>query len=351
MKKSICVDARMINHSGIGVYIQEILKCLTIDFNLILLVAHEQISNIEILKLNARIITVKSKIYTIKEQIEIPLKIPKCDIFWCPHYNAPIFPTRAKKKISTIHDIYHLRHSQNINLIQKFYSKIIFFFTIKNSQVIITVSEFSKNEILLFYPKIQNKIKVIHNGIEHLKTKIVIESKIDYEYLLYVGNVKPHKNLKTLIEAFNLIKIKHSQLKLVIIGKKDGFINGEKYIQNSQEDIIFTGHIDNVKLVEYYKNAKIFIFPSIYEGFGFPPLEAMIFSCPTICSNAASIPEICEDATLYFNPYNCLELISQIETLLTNPKKTIELKQKGLIQANKFSWIKSYNIHKSIFEK
>jgi len=338
----LCIDIRMISASGIGRHIKGILPTLMEKFEVILLGYREELRKYYFPK-NVLIINMKSKVYSIKEQIELALKIPKCDIFWSPHYNVPVLPIRAKKRMVTIHDVYHLAFQHTLSLSQKLYAKLMINQAVKISDIVLTVSEFSKQEIVK-YTKTSKDIEVIYNGIEPqwYKKQPLSLSERD-SYILYVGNVKPHKNLVRALKAFSLLK--DNNLKFKIVGKKNNFITGDKEVEKIAQKlgnkVEFTGYISDNELKELYRKAKLFLFPSLYEGFGLPPLEAMACGTPVIVSNVASLPEVCGDAAYYINPYDINDIARGIETVLKDEELKKELIQKGLKRVRLFSWEKS----------
>jgi glycosyltransferase involved in cell wall biosynthesis len=160
-------------------------------------------------------------------------------------------------------------------------------------------------------------------------------------FLLYVGNVKPHKNLSGLIRAFALIADQTNH-DLLIVGKKEGFITGDETssVEGAKLEgrVRFTGHVSDASLRQYVAHAEVLVFPSLYEGFGLPPLEAMAAGCPVIASGVASLPEICGDAALYCNPYQPRDIASKILELLADDELRRALKLKGSARARKFTW-------------
>ncbi|WP_040305364.1 glycosyltransferase family 4 protein [Caminibacter mediatlanticus] len=346
--KHIIIDFRMHNASGIGTYIKNIVPFLLSNFDITLLGKKKELHNYDWIN-KVEIIECSSNIYSIKEQFELFKKIPKCDVFWSPHYNIPVLPIKAKKRIVTIHDVYHLAFYDTLNLKQKLYAKFMINQAVSKSDIILTVSEFSKNEIIKYtntkkeikviYNAINfNKFKVINNNLEKLKNKYSLPN----EFILFVGNVKPHKNLKRL-----LLAIKDLDINLVIVGKKDGFITGDESIKklvtnaNLKGKVYFTGYVKDEDIPVIYNLAKLFVFPSLYEGFGIPPLEAQACGCPVIVSNVASLPEVCGDSALYCNPYDVNDIKEKIEVLLNNEQLREELIQKGFENIKRFSWEKS----------
>ena len=168
-------------------------------------------------------------------------------------------------------------------------------------------------------------------------------TKFSNDYLLYVGTLQPRKNLVRAIEAFGLLK-RDSTLKFVIAGKK-GWLYDEIFEKvkelNLENEVIFTGYVPDEDLPELYKNAKAFIFVSLYEGFGLPVLEAMSYGIPVLTSNTSSLPEVAGDAALLVDPENTEEIAKGMERLLTDEKLRQQLISKGKEQIKKFSWEKA----------
>jgi glycosyltransferase involved in cell wall biosynthesis len=179
----------------------------------------------------------------------------------------------------------------------------------RKAKRVICVSDFTAKEFCKYTDVDKNKIKVVHNGVDESWFNIKSNNirPIKEPYYIYVGNIKPHKNLVRLINAYRLVKNRIKQ-KLVLVGKKDGFITGidniNTLIKGLEDRIIFTGYLDDKTLQYYVVNADAMIFPSLYEGFGLPPLEAMACGCPVLASAIPPIKEVCCDNVQYFNPYD-----------------------------------------------
>lgn len=206
--------------------------------------------------------------------------------------------------VITIHDIQTKVHPEFFSKKFVFWYNLLHKFNIKNSDKLITVSEFSKNEILKYYNIPRNKIKVIYNGWQHMERigfdeyildKLKLKEK---KYVLGVSSINPNKNFKYILELAKL----HLEYIFVIVGNK----NSKVFKENSFEELKnlkWTGYISDEELKTLYKNAEIFIFPSLYEGFGIPPLEAMACGCKNIVvSNTSCFPEIYGDNINYLNP-------------------------------------------------
>lgn len=364
--KRICIDARMLFSSGIGTYLQNLLPYFDNHYRLFLLGNESEISRIPLK--NAEIIPVSASIYSIKEQLEIPLKAPATDLFWSPHYNTPLLPLRSRKRVVTIHDVFHLKFINTLSFSQKIYAKAVFNAAVKMSDHVITVSHFSKKEILQHLPLKEEKISVIYNGVGEiflnpkngLSQKDLIEKyKLPDKYILFVGNLKPHKNIDHLISAFGLLKKDNSwkDYKLVIVGKRRGFIRGinglDELIQKQglSSEILFLEKVDTAELPPLYSLASLLVFPSFYEGFGLPPLEAMACECPTLVSDIDCLKEIYQNNSYYISPSEPKSIETGIKEVLGNEVLRKTLIEKGKTYAKKFTWEASANQHLHIFDK
>lgn len=339
----ISIDVRFINNSGIGRYIKSIVpllpKYLNVKINL--LKNHGTHLNDSLHGENFCNTNIYSSYYTLFEQVEIPLKlVHNSTLLWTPHYNFPCL--RGGINVVTVHDLAHLALQDRLGSpLKNFYARTMFKMLSKKVDKVICVSNFTRNELIKYTDINPDKIEVIYNGLEDYWFNIKKEKAPEPSpFLLYVGNIKPHKNLKTLVKSFLQVieKIPHN---LILVGKREGFITGDSEINDlvneAPERIKFTGYISDKKLQQYYAYAAAMIFPSSYEGFGYPPLEAMACGTPVIASNTASMPEICEDAAYYFEPHDIDELSFKIENLLLDNELTENFISKGYRQAKKYT--------------
>jgi glycosyltransferase involved in cell wall biosynthesis len=352
----------MINSSGIGVYIRNISKGFK-EFEIIKRIINKEQLNVGI---NYIDIINESQIYSLTEQLWLPILIPKCDVFLSPHYNIPVLPIRAKRRLVTIHDVFHIAFFSDLKFIQKIYAYLMINAAVRLSDKIITVSNFSKQEIIKFTNVSPNKIEVIHNGVDHNKFKLLSQNNslevvrkkygLPEKFLLFVGNVKPHKNLVGLIKAFGKSKKLKTDFELVIVGKKDGFITSETNLDylikefNLVKTIHFTGFVDDEDLPHIYNLASWFVFPSRYEGFGLPPLEAMACGCPVIASDIPVFNELFEDAFHAVNTVNIEIFAQKLESAVFNEELRNSLIKKGFQQSKKFTWEKSWNKHRQLIQ-
>lgn len=365
----IAIDARMITASGIGVYLRNIISRLFKEHTLVLL-GDEDLIRTFYDKHNVDTLPCHARIYSLQEQIELSRQIPSCDLFWSPHYNIPLLPIPAKKRVVTIHDTYHLAFRHTLSFPQKVFANVFLRQAVMRSNQIITVSEFSKAEIVKYTHAKSSKVQVIPNAVDfktfhankedHDRTYLAgLLPQLPEHYILYVGNVKPHKNITTLLKAYlRLPEALKQKYKMVIVGQREGFLTPDHSIAELftncpelERQTFFTGFVPEEILALLYRHASLFVFPSIYEGFGLPPLEAMASGCPVVASNAASIPEICGPAALYFSPLSIEELRQQIEKVLGNAQVQQALIETGLAHCQEFSWQKAANQHIALFNQ
>ncbi len=314
MMPHLCVDARLYNASGIGTYLKTVLPHLT-DFQLTLLHAPgDPLGGIE----------VKAPIYSLAEQIELPLKIPKCDLFWAPHFNTPLLPIRAKRRMVTIFDVYHLVHYSSLSLAQKIYAKTMLNGAILHADQVMSSTHYAARE-LMHHATCKPKNLTLTPCAPLLTQKGVKPVKgVPSSYLLFVGNLKPHKNLDTLLKALERVDAPP----LVVVGKSFGKIPQIDH---------YLGRVEDEELHGLYLGAEALIFPSTYEGFGIPPLEAMLCGCPVVASKIGAVEEVCGDAAEYIDPHSISSLAQGIERVLTSGARRRELIEKGKKRVQLFS--------------
>jgi len=299
--------------------------------------------------------------YTFAEQIKFPLLLRKynLDVMHFPHFNVPIF--YRKKIIITIHDLILLNfptlRGTRLNPIfywLKFLAyKLTIGSAIRRSQRMITVSNFSKEDILKNYPKLKKekvavtyeacdlKNKIQEAGLKN-SDKILEKYGIIKPHLLYVGNAYPHKNLEGLLGAWKIYDGKNKNLKLVLVGKKDFFYRRiQKKIKKEKiVNVVLAGFVSDEDLDAVYQESTAYIFPSLYEGFGLPPLEAMAMGVPVISSNHGCMQEILGDSARYFDARNFQSIIAAIEKITQDENLRKELIQKGYQKIKEYSWEK-----------
>lgn len=283
-------------------------------------------------------------------QIFLPISLylkRDIDVFFSPAHYAPRFcpvPT-----VVAIHDLSYFYYPQEFLKKDLYQLKNWTKYSVKKAKKVIAVSKTTKKDLVKLYHIPKEKIIVIYNGFgdrtKSLKIKnlkLIKNWKLKIKnYILYVGTLQPRKNLNTLIDAFNLLLKEKPEYKLVIVGKKGWLYNKifEKVKELRLENkVIFTGYLPDEQVTTLYKNASVFVLPSFYEGFGLPLLEAMSYDCPVIASNTASLPEIGDDACLYFDPHNPFKLKEKIKKVLDNGELRQELIKNGRKRVKLFSW-------------
>ena len=276
------------------------------------------------------------------EQLELPLYLNKIGkpllVNLCN--TAPVYYTN---KIVCIHDMASFINPHWFSKSFAAVYKILIPKVVKSSRKIITVSNFSKATIHSILQIPEKDIEVIYNAVSKslVGNNTVISGNKYGRYILAVSSIEPRKNLKNLIDGFKQAKL--TGIKMVIVGAGSKVFNDpgiETLVQNS-EDIVFTGYLPDADLGQVYSNALMFVYPSLYEGFGIPPLEAMHCGCPTIVSNTSSLPEVCADASLYIDPLRPNEIAKAIKLLAKNEELRKKLILKGLARTQYFSWKKS----------
>ena len=273
------------------------------------------------------------------------------DIIHSPE-NASLFvKLKHQKKIITVLDIIAYLFPESVTLITRLRYKLLLSRTLRTADKITAISNSTKKDLISYFNVPEEKIKVIplaaDEKFEVLNNEKINEVKqkfnLKYPFILYVGGLAIHKNIPTLIKAFYKIKKKGIQNKLVIAGEK-----GWKYKEifetidklNLQKDVIFTGYVLDEDLPALYNAADLFVYPSLYEGFGLPPLEAMACGCPVITSNTSSLPEVVGDAGIMIDPHDVDGLADAMHEVLTNDGLREDMIKRGLERAKMFSWEK-----------
>lgn len=284
------------------------------------------------------------------------LKRNAVDVCHIPHPDVPWrLPCRY---VVTVHDCVHLIYPPETQ--SGWWRTVRFHYARRRLQLaehIIAVSEATKHDVERLYQIPEEKITVVHNALDErlsalqpsLDSHSVLERyQIHDPYLLFAGNIRPHKNIPRLIEAFAVARGElkdhplYARLKLLVIGDeltKHQALRRTVVMSRVQSEVRFLGFVPYEILRVFYQNAAAFVFPSLYEGFGLPPLEAMACGTPVLASNTSSLPEVVGDAALLVNPENVFEIARGIKQLLLDEEKRTELIRRGKDQINKFSWM------------
>lgn len=306
--------------------------------------------------------------YSLREQLQFSriLKKYKLDLVHFSHFNVPYF--YKGRFIVTIHDLilFHFPTRRTSTLSPLFYGlkmaayKIVIRNAIKNAASILAVSQHTKNDILKHFRISSEKVFVTHEAADLLpktpsdlpRQEVLKKYGIMKPYILYVGNAYPHKNLDVLATAFREVIRKHPLLKLVLVGKEDYFYRRlKKFVEEERiKNIVFADFVSDNHLPIFYQEAQAYVFPSLYEGFGLPPLEAMCEGTPVICSSSSCLPEILGEAAHYFDPKATGEIAEAIEKVLIDAELRKKLISAGRKQIKKFSWERMAELTLKIYE-
>lgn len=273
-------------------------------------------------------------------------KIEHFNIFHSPFFHSP--KLKRAKIVLTVHDLRFLRYPDTYELLRYIFLKYKVKRSINHADHIITISNFTKEELQKFFNKSENDINVIHNGLNtnQFSEKSIPSNfqppynLINKDYLLYVSHLEPRKNHINLIESFNeLVKNdSYKDLFLVLVGKVSHGSNQVINAINKNDKIIYLSFVESEFLYWLYSNARLFVFPSLYEGFGFPPLEAAAFNLVSAVSNKSSIPEVCSDSVFYFDPNNINDMVKTFDLALSDFELYKEKKEKVAKNLKRFSW-------------
>jgi glycosyltransferase involved in cell wall biosynthesis len=354
----VAIDARKLHDFGIGTYIRNLLRHLARidhDTEYVLLCGEADIGVAAQLGPNFRGVLEPSPNYSIREQIHVPwvLRRERPDLYHAPHYVLPAAVTCSS--VVTIHDCIHLMFPQYLpNRMAYAYARAQMWTAAHRSDCILTVSDASKRDILHLFNIPPEKIVVVYNAIdshfsvtppEETVARVRERYQLDYPFVLYVGNIKPHKNLVRLIEAFNALRAGDLEdLKLLIIGDEISKLPALRLAVHRyklHKHVRFLGYVPDDQLAVLYRLASVFVFPSLYEGFGLPPLEAMASGTPVVTSNVSSLPEVVGDAAVLVDPHDVDSIVDGLRTVLTDPLRAEEMRRKGLARAREFSWERS----------
>jgi glycosyltransferase involved in cell wall biosynthesis len=359
---NIAIDLRRITEFGIGTYTRNIIRALgRLDHEnkYCLIGAPEKIAEIGSLPSNFHSVPLLEHDTTLRGYLECRkvVKSLNCDLvhiphlFWLPR-NLPC------PYVITVHDVLeHLYRARDGSGAKRFMHFYLTQRVLNAASRIFAVSSFTKTEIEKLFNVPSGQIRVIYNAIDERflhghasesdRQLIAERYQVNYPFLLYTGRISPQKNVVRIIEAFSALKTELAKadqlpdLKLIIIGdelSKHPDLRRTVVRSGVQNDVRFLGFVPIDTLRIFYDAAKVFIFPSLYEGFGLPPLEAMAHGTPVLTSNTSSLPEVVGNAAVLVNPENVFEMRRALQRVLLDQNLRDKLKQRGYEQVQKFSW-------------
>jgi glycosyltransferase involved in cell wall biosynthesis len=364
----VAIDARKLHDFGIGTYIRNLLRQLARQDSateFVLLCAEADTGVAAGLGPNFRAVVEHSPNYSIREQWRVPLALrrERPDVFHAPHYVLPA--AVSCPSVVTIHDCIHLMFPQYLpNRRAYLYARTVMWAAAKRADAILTVSEASKRDILRFFDVPAEKVVVVYNAIDERFWTVPDDAdvarvreryQLEHGFVLYAGNVKPHKNIERLIDAFADIRQgEFEELKLLIIGdeiSKLPALRRAVHRHHLHKHVRFLGYVSDETLAILYRLAAVFVFPSLYEGFGLPPLEAMASGTPVVTSNVAALPEVTGDAAVLVDPLDTSSIVRGVRNVLTDANLASTLRRKGPLRAREFSWERSVAKTRTLYER
>jgi glycosyltransferase involved in cell wall biosynthesis len=358
----IAIDIRRMTDFGVGTYTRNIVRALArLDRNneYMLLGSSEKIAEIGPLPENFRGQPFDKNDTSVSGYLECRnlLQRMRCDLVHIPHlFWAPrSLPCRY---VVTVHDLLeHMYRTHDRSSLRRSMHFQLTGRVLRHADRIFAVSKFTKSEVEKIFGIPASRIQVIYNAIDERflrghateQDRQVLAERylINQDFLLYAGRISPHKNVVRIIEAFSALKAalekegKFPGLKLIIIGdelSKHPDLRRTVIRGGVQNDVRFMGFVPIEVLRIFYDAAKVFVFPSLYEGFGLPPVEAMAHGTPVVTSNTSSLPEVVGSAAVLVNPENVFEIMRALHRVLVDQVLREKLKQRGYAQAQKFSW-------------
>ena len=355
MSYRIAIDARKIRDFGIGTYIRNLtrgLASLDRENQYLILVGQNGKEALGPLPDNFELITATAPVYSLREQVALSWRLHRlgADLYHATHYVLPsIVPCRA---VVTIHDIIHILYPEFLpSRLAFLYAQRMIRRSLSRGDRIITVSKNSRADILRFYDVDESRIEAVYNGVEdlfhhHLETADLDRwmSQLDLErpYILFVGNPKPHKNLDNVIRAYAKARETHGiRAPLVCVGSRPeaDFKIRQRAAQLGVEDnMLLLGHVAQEALPAIYQGATLFLYPTLYEGFGLPVIEAMASGVPVITSNTSALEEIGKGYAHLVDPLDIDAMSRAIGHCMTDPDHRQALVDMGLKRAREFSW-------------
>ena len=364
MNNRVVIDARMLESTGIGTYLKRLLRNIAVIDNEFQfeVICRDPTSLNGLSSEKFGLVPGKAKIYSAREHWEISRLARGADLLHCPHYNIPYF--YRGRLVVTIHDLTHLVHRDYLpNRAAYMYARLVLATAASRSKIIITDSQFSKKSIQERLHVPADKIRVIYLGLPDGSATSSLspdlrrlgEMGIRGPYVLFVGLLKPHKNVQGLIHAYaRLSQVVRNRYQLVIVGNKDRSYPGLERLGREMSlagSLVFTGFVSDIDLESLYCGASLFVLPSLNEGFGLPALEAMAHGVPVIASDRASLPEVVGTAGILVDPTDPQALANIMERVLSDEALRLELIESGRERVKLFSARESALQHLEVYRE
>jgi glycosyltransferase involved in cell wall biosynthesis len=355
------IDIRHITDFGVGTYIRNVVRILSRQDDsseYFLLGVPEQLRDLDELPGNFHEVRVMHPENTLKGYFEFrnALKNHGCDVLHVPHLmGVPQYlPCPYVVTVHDLLDYMYRNHASGLRRTANFYfTKHV----LTHAARIFAVSNFTKKDVERLFGIPEERVEVVYNAIDERfrqghatdadRQFIAERYQVNYPFILYTGRISPHKNVARIIEAFAALKTElekveqYADLKLIIIGdevSRHPDLRRTVIKSGVQNDVRFLGFLPIDVLRIFYDAAKVFVFPSLYEGFGLPPLEAMALGTPVVTSNTSSLPEVVGNAAVLVNPENIFDIARALQRVLLDKALREKLKQRGYEQTQRYSW-------------
>jgi glycosyltransferase involved in cell wall biosynthesis len=364
----IAIDARKLHDYGIGTYVRNLVHWLARkddDHHYYLLCRDDDADLMRRLGPRFEPVIAHAANYSVREQLSIPLALARArtDLFHAPHY--VVSPLTPCPYVVTIHDCIHLRFPQYLpNRVAPMYARTMMRIAANRARKVLTVSNASKQDILHYLQVPADKVEVNYNALDERLATPPTEAELarvrqrfllTSPFILYTGNIKPHKNVDRLIEAYSILRRRGiGDVKLLVIGDEiSKYPNLRRLVHRHQlhSHVRFFGFVPDATLAALYRLASVFVFPSLYEGFGLPPLEAMAAGTPVVTSNVSSLPEVVGDAALLIDPMDPGAIADAIARVLTDSTLRAALVQRGFDRIKAFSWERSVDRIREVYDE
>lgn len=364
----IAIDARKLHDYGIGTYVRNLVGEFAKHDSPehYVLICHPRDEEF-VRSLGPRFepLVDSSAAYSVREQFSVPLDLRRARVrlYHSPHY--VVSPLTSGPVVVTIHDCIHLRFPQYLpGRAAYLYAQTFMALGARRARRVITVSQASKDDIQHYLHTPASKIDVIHNGLDQRFLEAPDEANVarvrdrfllNAPFVLYTGNIKPHKNVERLIDAFALMrKSGHDDVKLLIIGDELSKYPGLRRLvhrHHLHQHVRFLGFVPDETLAALYRLARVFVFPSLFEGFGFPPLEAMASGTAVITSNVSSLPEVVGDAALLIDPLDSGAIAAAMSRVLGDDVLRADLVRRGHARVTAFSWTRAAESTRAVYRQ
>lgn len=374
----IGIDARFYGgeqSKGLGRYTQKLIEYLAASdapYEFSIFLTEEGMESWSIADDRFRPVLAPYRWYTVAEQLHMPRLIARenVDFMHFPHFNVPLF--YRKPFVVTVHDLIILRFPTRrastlgplLYGVKQWAGKQIMQHAVRGSKELITVSEFSKHDIVSYYDIDADKVTVTYEAADAMpatcsaamQKEVMQQYGIDQRFLLYIGNAYPHKNIEILVQTIAQWKKQFGSIdwKLVLVGKRDYFYERVHALAaelDVLDHIVFTGFVPDEDLACLYQSALAYIFPSLYEGFGLPPLEAMHYGTPVLAANTSCLPEVLGSAAEYFDPTDISGIITAIHHVIDSEERRSELVEAGYARVESFSWERMMHETRTVYER